>query len=159
MITNVLFLILILLCFYQTVIMSLKGLLNRPRIKWLIEDRFPVLVVLIMYFFGFIMVNISIGEFYRGEISPVPWIAFSESFAKHGLFDAIYSFFTVLMTDLWLFWTPSHHFIMSKEKEERVNGIYIRLFNFAVGLLLTIPSNPIIRLIILFASGHHPIPE
>ncbi|ODS30054.1 MAG: hypothetical protein SCARUB_04840 [Candidatus Scalindua rubra] len=47
------------------------------------------------------------GEFGRNESSPLPWVAFVDSYSRHGISDAFLALIGVVIVDLWLFWTPS----------------------------------------------------
>ena len=88
----------------------------------------------------------TIAGFGSGEMSPIPWIEFMESYTKFGLMDGMLSFILVLTIDLWLFWIPGNLEIKSTSEISKRYKVMIRFLNISVGLLLITPNNPIYKI-------------
>ncbi len=95
----------------------------------------------------------TIGMFARGEMSPLPWIAFNTA---HGLLDAFITIIIILTTDLWALWIPSQLWIgfVKKHKYEYFSMktlctkpvfIMARIINILFGLLIISENNIIYR--------------
>ena len=84
-----------------------------------------------------------LGAFARQEISPIPWIAFSEAYARHGLIDGIFSLVIVVVIDMWLLFIPAHSYIVNRPDLDGRTVVIARLLNLATGLLLMTPGNPL----------------
>lgn len=160
---------------FFTIKHTLRGFFKEPEKKWwriLTNDGWA---------FSLIFAVMYLGKISRGEISPLPWEAFIQSFDTEGLFSnqgllySIYASIWVFVADLWAFWTASHCYLKSKEgnyivkkldqsrgiwtdittTREPPNGIFIRLFNMALGLLLMTPGNPLYKLMEIMAQGSY----
>ena len=93
----------------------------------------------------FILVPMLIGEFGRGESSPVPWVHFLDAYSEHGLFNGIFALLSLIAVELWIFWIPAHVCIKSDLELTKDYRIILRLFNLSIGLLLVTYNNPIYR--------------
>lgn len=93
-----------------------------------------------------------VGDFARGETSPLPWVAFTIASARHGFIDGLLGFVLVLVAELWLLWIPAHLYVTNRPSLERRTVVFARCLNLAVGLLLLTPHNPIYALIASFPS-------
>lgn len=90
----------------------------------------------------FLILPTCIGEFARGELSALPWIAYKQAYLEHGFIDALLSLSFVLVADLWLFWTPAQLFRARLNDEQQEKAKFARLTNLLVGLILITPKNP-----------------
>tara|TARA_B100001964_G_scaffold240272_1_gene309649 strand:- start:276 stop:842 length:567 start_codon:yes stop_codon:yes gene_type:complete len=98
--------LLILIVFICTLISSIKLLLegivsfpDNPVINFISSTWWCVC-------FLFILAS-TVGEFGRNELSPLPWVAFENAYAKHGIFEGILNLIRVVTAELWLFLIPS----------------------------------------------------
>lgn len=92
------------------------------------------------------------GQFGRGEISPFPWYAFCQQYARHGFWDGTVTFLSVLIVDVWLLWIPAQAFVMGNPDLDNRTIWLAYLLNLAVGLLLLTPHNPVYSLVDWFGS-------
>ncbi len=88
----------------------------------------------------------QIGEFARGENSPLPWATFTEANLRHGLFDGLLSATIVSIVDLWLFWIPASLWIGKHSEADKTKRIMARVINVLSGALLAQVANPVYRL-------------
>lgn len=89
----------------------------------------------------------QMGEFARGENSPLPWEAFAKNSLRHGVFDGLLSAAIVIAVLLWLFWIPASIWINKNPEADKTKRIMARTINILLGLLLTQVANPIYRLL------------
>ena len=125
-------------CFLATLRHSMSKIISFPENKvfrFLTADYWLILL--------FVELPWMIGSIAREETSPLPWIQFIKSFNDHDLFSAIFGLIVLLTVEFWFFWTPSHLFLISRKQEDKKKWIFVILFNIAVGLILTIPNNPL----------------
>jgi hypothetical protein len=99
-------------------------------------------------FFAFIFLLWKIGDFARGESSPLPWVAFTESYLRHGLLNGLLSGAIVVIAELWLFWIPASLWIKKHSEADRTKQIMARAINLLSGALLTQVANPVYKFII-----------
>jgi hypothetical protein len=96
--------------------------------------------------FLLLLIPMTVGSFARGEVSSLPWVAFSESFTRHGLIDGVTQAAIMTTVDLWLLWIPAHIFTNHPDADARTRGL-ARFLNLAVGLLLMAKANPLYQLL------------
>ena len=96
------------------------------------NQRMPWISTLVMIagFIVFIAFVMTVGQLARGEISPLPWEAFSVSFL------------------LWALLIPGHLKASSRKLATGKRPSYPYFINILVGLLLVTPGNPIYRLLV-----------
>lgn len=101
--------------------------------------------------FSFVLLMpMLLGQFARQELSPIPWLAYSSSAARHGPIDGVTEAALVIGIELWLFWIPAHSFIrLHPELDKRTKSL-ARALNLTIGLLLVTPNNPVYMLIGVF---------
>jgi len=92
-----------------------------------------------------------VGDFARGETSPLPWITFKE-YSRHGASSGALIAIIVVIVDLWLFWVPAQIYNEQHSQEPVEQRRLVRAVNFLVGLLLTTAGNPIYRFLIYLFS-------
>ena len=107
-------------------------------------------VAAIAGFIVFIMLVVQAGELARGEISPLPWEAFSISYRRHGIVDGLASFFLMVTFLLWALLIPGHLKASSIKLATGKRPSYLYVINILIGLLLVTPGNPIYRLLVNF---------
>jgi hypothetical protein len=100
----------------------------------------------------FIFIPWFLGSFARREVSPLPWVAFSEANARHGMADGIFWLAIVVVVDLWLLWIPAHCYAIDRPEVDKRIVVMARLLNLAIGLLIVTPDNPIYKIIGLIPS-------
>jgi hypothetical protein len=88
----------------------------------------------------FIFLPWHAGSFARGETSPLPWVAYVESAARHGTADGLFAAVTVLIVEMWLLWIPAHSYIRNRPGLDQRTIILVRCLNLAIGLLLLTPQ-------------------
>jgi len=103
----------------------------------------------------FLLAPWVIGDVARGDMSPMPWKAFIQSNASHGLFDGFLSAAMVSTVDLWALWIPGQIYVTNRRDQiAPATARMARLSNLAVGLLLLTPWNPIYRFIAWQSPPH-----
>lgn len=126
-----------------TLLATLKLLAARdtanPVLRVLTHERWLVTLVL--------LVPMLVGDYGRGDISPAPWTAFVDGARRNGLLDGLVRGAVVLIVDIWLLWLFADVYIRNASSLDRRARVLARLFNFAVGLLLMTPWNPIYYLL------------
>ena len=95
----------------------------------------------------FLLLPMSVGQFARHELSPLPWLAFSRAAARHGIVDGIFSLLDVLTVVLWLLWIPAHSYVLNRPGLDRRTALLARSLNLAFGLLLLTPHNPVYKIL------------
>ena len=98
-----------------TIRLSFEGILSFP------DNRVVRIISSPYWCFSLIILIGLVGEFGRNESSPLPWIAFASSYSRHGISDAILALISVVIVDLWLFWTPSQIYKTSILKSNPVS--------------------------------------
>jgi hypothetical protein len=129
---------------------AVVGVGNLPETRWfafIAHDRWAVCLVLLL--------PSLLGEFARGEVSALPWAAFSHAAARHGVLDGLWTAISVISVELWLLWIPAHSYVLKRPELDRRTVALARSLNLAVGLLLLTPENPIYRLIDVLPVGSH----
>ena len=125
----------------RVAVVGLKHLPNNRAARLISHDGWGAILILLLPWL--------LGAFARREVSPLPWIAFSSSYASHGVSDAIFMSLIVLVVDLWVLWIPAHSYVTNSPGLDRGTALLARLLNLAVGLLLMTPDNPIYGLLTL----------
>ena len=97
-----------------------------------------------------LLMPMLLGEFARQELSPMPWLAYASSSARHGLIDGLTEAALVISVELWLFWIPAHSFVRLHPEVDKRTKVLARALNLTIGLLLVTPNNPVYMLIGLF---------
>jgi hypothetical protein len=95
----------------------------------------------------FAFIPMFLGQFARGEASPIPWIEFMNELSTHGFLNGLLAIILVTAVDLWLFWIPGHLYIKSNPEIDKRFKYAIRFLNIATGLLLVTENNPIYRIL------------
>lgn len=109
--------------------------------------------------YGFLILGlVAIFEFGEGNISPLPWVAFSVGYEQHGLVEAFNSLLLVTTADLWFFWTIGQvELNETKVKNDGEVGARLRTFirtaNLFLGAALVTPENPIYILVRICLVG------
>jgi hypothetical protein len=91
-----------------------------------------------------------LGEFARGETSPLPWVAFMDESYRHGFFSGLFTFLVVVLVDLWLFWTTANVWIYTRDNIDKEKARMARIINISVGLVFVTIGNPIYQLMARF---------
>jgi MFS family permease len=114
------------------------------------NQRMPWISTLVMIagFIVFIAFVMTVGQLARGEISPLPWEAFSVTYRRHGMVDGLTSFFLMVSFLLWALLIPGHLKASSRKLATGKRPSYPYFINILVGLLLVTPGNPIYRLLV-----------
>lgn len=131
--------------------------------KWLMAvgglTTFTALLVIVPW---------HLGAYARGEINPIPWVAYSNNL-DNGSINALFSFNATLFTDLWILWVPSRiktYFINKKESTiDFINNdeaelvrkyrplSYLILLNITLGVTLMQQNNIFYRFLSMFFQG------
>ncbi len=135
-------LIMTLCCFLTTLKFSFFGRNYTSKYQFINILTNPYWLIMIIIF-----IPVELGQFARGEASFIPWEEATREYYRFGIHSASLSFLMISIVDLWLFWTISHVYIESLANEKKVNTIYIRLLNIAIGIILTTQLNPIYKFI------------
>jgi hypothetical protein len=98
-------------------------------------------------FFLIALVPMWLGQYGRGEISPLPWAAFEQEAMRHGLASGLFAATMSVTAILWMLWIPAHIYITNNPDVDREKKLFARLLNVAAGLLLMTPWNPVYRLV------------
>ena len=93
-----------------------------------------------------------IGEFARGENSPLPWVAYDWAARRHGAMEGLLSAVSVVLADLWLLVLPAQVYIVNRPDSTLPVRRLARGLNVTLGLLLVTPGNPLYWLLGLFAG-------
>lgn len=112
--------------------------------------EFGIIIPGLLLIFGvalLVTIPMTVGEIARGEVSPLPWEAFSQSAMRHGTFDGVFAFVTSSITALWIFLVPGHLLADSIYKRDGKWPKYPYVINILVGLILSTPGNPVYRLL------------
>jgi len=94
-----------------------------------------------------LVIPMMVGSFARGEVSCWPWVAFSVSYARHGIIDAVTEIGIVIAVDLWLLWIPAHAYLASHSEADSRTRYLARFLNLTVGLLLMSQGNIVYQLL------------
>ncbi len=92
-------------------------------------------------------VPILVGEFARGESSPLPWATFAMEASRNGIYSGIFAAIAVIGADLWLLWIPAHYAILRNPGRDDQWKWMLRGLNLVGGLLIMMPNNPVYWLI------------
>jgi len=77
-----------------------------------------------------------IGDFVRGNESPLPWATFTEQLHKYGILDALAEAGMILTVDLWVLWIPAHGYCRDHPDLDKRVALMVRALNLTVGLLI-----------------------
>ena len=136
-----------------SICLALDGFILLPKQKELREDLsdfgyfFFLLLVLIA------VVGMFVVEFYRSDISPLPWRAFISVSKMHGFNNGIFAALSVLIADLWLLWIPANMWINNRPHLDKQKEYMARVINLLIGLLIMAASNPAIKFLSAFSGG------
>jgi len=136
-----------------SIFLALDGFIRLPKQKELREELndfgyfFFLLLILIA------IVGMAVGEFYRNEISLLPWRAFIFVSKMHGFNNGIFAACSVLIADLWLLWIPANMWINNRPDLDKQKRYLARVINLLIGLLLMTASNPVIKFLSAFSGG------
>jgi hypothetical protein len=128
-----------------SICLALDGFISLPKQKELREDLndfgyfFFLMLVLIA------VVGMFVVEFYRSEISPLPWRAFISVSKVHGFNNGIFAACSVLIADLWLLWIPANMWINNRPHLDKQKRYIARVINLLIGFLLMTASYPAIK--------------
>lgn len=134
--------------------LALDGFIRLPKQKELREDlndfgHFFFLLLLLIA-----VVGIFVVEFYRSEISPLPWKTFISVSKMHGFNNGIFAARSVLTADLWLLWIPANMWINNRPHYDKQKRYIARVLNLLIGLIVMAASNPIIKFLSAFSGGN-----
>ncbi len=101
------------------------------------------------------LLPVAAGGFARGDISPLPWKAFSEGYHWGGsLLYGVVAVVFVVVADVWLFFGVSQYALWYEKNNPHQNPEvlalkqkYYLLINIVVGLLLVSKGNAVFRLL------------
>ncbi len=122
---------------------------NQRQVEALLERR-PRLyggACLFLAIVALFFVPFAVGLLGGGQTSPFPWDAFSATSRRHGFWSATFDALLVFTADLWLFVIPGHLWARALAAKQGPRPLYPYIINILLGLLLTMPGNPIYRLI------------
>jgi len=128
--------------FIATIRLSLKGMVEFPDhrvLNVLSHEAWCVSVITIAPW--------HITQFARGELSPIPWRAFSDISAMYGAAEGSIAMLIICIVDIWLLWTPAQIYAYRVHPSERRTIKFVRIINGLAGLLLFTPHNPFYRLV------------
>jgi len=93
----------------------------------------------------FLFVPWLVGNFSRGETSPLPWVAFLNEYSRHGASSAVLTAMMVVIVNIWLFWAPAQIYNDKHFEKPLKQRWLVRAINLLVGLLLVTAGNPVYR--------------
>ena len=105
------------------------------------------LILCIFILISFMILLFKSVELSRGEISPLPWEAFSADYRRHGMVEGLCSFFTMIIFLLWAFLIPGHYKATNIKLTTGKRPNYPYVINLLVGLLLVTPESPIYQIL------------
>jgi hypothetical protein len=94
-----------------------------------------------------LLIPMFLGEYGRGEVSPIPWTAFQVAYDRHGLWDGIFTSIAITVVDLWALWLPGALYLESHPEVDKRTYYLVRTVNILVGLLLLTAGNPLALLL------------
>lgn len=94
--------------------------------------------------FAWILVPCYMGDYGRGESSPLPWVEFMTQLNRHGVYDAITGATMVSLVALWICWIPTALYLDAHPEHNSEKRITIRAINVIVGLWIIGSANPIL---------------
>ncbi len=101
--------------FFASIKLAVEGIYEIPK------NQFVNFITSPYWCFFLIVLVGTVGDFARGESSPIPWKAFMDVYSVHGIWNGFFALLTVITTDLWLFWIPSQMYMVSLKKTEPVS--------------------------------------
>jgi len=131
--------------FLATIRLSLLGMIELPErrvVRVLSHEAWCISIITVLPWY--------VSEFARGELSPIPWQAFSNVSAFHGVAEGCIAMLIVCIVDMWLLWTPAQIYAHRVHRSDRHTIKFVRIINGLAGLLLVTPNNPFFKLIQLF---------
>jgi hypothetical protein len=139
------FLLIVLVCtFAASVRIAFVGLGHLPANRWVkfvTHDGWTASL--------FFLLPMNLGSIARREVSPLPWTAFSNAAARHGIMDGVFELVCVLIVEFWVLGLPAQSYILNRPGLDRRTLILVRCLNLAVGLLLLTPYNPVYEFMVL----------
>lgn len=89
-----------------------------------------------------LLLPMYLGDYARGDVSPIPWTAARTDFEKHGWFDAIFQCTAITIVDLWVLWLPASLWLEWHPEVDKRTYYLVWATNILAGLLLLTPHNP-----------------
>ena len=102
---------------------------------------------------GFGLVAIYSGQIARGEVSPLPWVAYEQAMLRHSVANGILAFISTLIYNLWTLWIPGHLFANAQKTKYGQRPIYPYIINLLAGVILSVKDNPVHQLLMFLPLG------
>jgi hypothetical protein len=80
-----------------------------------------------------VVVNLSVGLYFSGSLSPWPPAAYADYALKFGTWAGISAFVAALTTDIWLLWAPTQVLRRFAAPQTGAALKYLQVFNTLVG--------------------------
>ena len=87
------------------------------------------------------------GQIARGEVSPLPWLAYKQEMLRHGVANGVLAFISTLIYNLWTLWIPGHLFANAQKTKYGQRPVYPYIINLLVGVILSLKDNPVYQLL------------
>ena len=94
-----------------------------------------------------VFVCVDFGQIARGEVSPLPWLAYKQEMLRHGVANGVLAFISTLIYNLWTLWIPGHLFANAQKTKYGQRPIYPYIINLLVGVILSLKDNPVYQLL------------
>jgi hypothetical protein len=106
-----------------------------------------ILTSVVSLMLGLGLVAVYSGQIARGEVSPLPWVAYEQAMLRHGVANGVLAFISTLIYNLWTLWIPGHLFANAQKTKYGQRPIYPYIINLLVGVILSVKDNPVYRLL------------
>lgn len=106
-----------------------------------------ILTSVVSLMLGLGLVAAYSGLIARGEVSPLPWVAYEQEMLRHGVANGVLAFISTLIYNLWTLWIPGHLFANAQKTKCGQRPIYPYIINVLVGVILSVKDNPVHQLL------------
>jgi membrane associated rhomboid family serine protease len=112
-----------------------------------------ILTSVVSLMLGLGLVAAYSGQIARGEVSPLPWVAYEQEMLRHGVANGVLAFIWTLIYNLWTLWIPGHLFANAQKTKYGQRPIYPYIINVLVGVILSVKDNPVHQLLMFLPFG------